>query len=61
MSIGLMHSIATVAAVLAFAGVCWWAYTPTNRQRFEDIGRSALDTDPILSPEEGRSPQENGK
>lgn len=61
MDIGLMHSIATVAAVLAFAGVCWWAYTPVNRARFEEIGRAALDTDPILSPEAGRSLQENGK
>lgn len=61
MSYGLMHSIATVAAVLAFAGVCWWAYRPANRNRFEDIGRAALDSDPILSPEHGRSLQENGK
>lgn len=57
---GLMHSIATVSAFLAFLGVCWWAYTPANRQRFEEIGRSALDTDPILAPA-GRAAQENGK
>lgn len=61
MSYGLMHSIATVAAFLAFIGVCWWAYRPANRQRFESIGRSALESDPILSPEKGRSLQENGK
>ncbi|HEX6590513.1 MAG TPA: cbb3-type cytochrome c oxidase subunit 3 [Moraxellaceae bacterium] len=61
MSYGLMHSIATVAAMLAFFGVCWWAYRPANRARFEDIGRTALETDPILSPEHGRSLQENGK
>lgn len=61
MSYAVMHSIATVAAVLAFLGVCWWAYRPANRQRFENIGREALETDPILSPESGRSLQENGK
>ncbi len=61
MSYGLMHSIATVAAFLAFAGVCWWAYRPANRQRFENIGRSPLESDPILSPEKGPSLQENGK
>lgn len=61
MDYGLMHSIATVAAFLAFIGVVWWAYRPANRARFEDIGRSALDTDPILSPKHGRSLQENGK
>lgn len=61
MDIGFMHSIATVAAFLAFIGVVWWAYTPVNRARFEEIGRSALDTDPVLSAEAGRSLQENGK
>lgn len=61
MDIGTLHSIATVAAVLAFLGVCGWAYAPSNRQRFEDIGRSALESDPVLSPEGGRSQQENGK
>lgn len=61
MDYGLMHSIATVAAFLAFIGVVWWAYRPGNRARFEDIGRAALETDPILSPEHGRSLQENGK
>ena len=61
MDYGLMHSIATVAAFLAFVGVVWWAYRPANRQRFENIGRAALENDPILSPESGRSLQEKGK
>ena len=49
MDYGTWHSVATVAAVLAFAGVVWWAYTPANRKRFEDIGRLPLENDPILS------------
>ena len=49
MDYGLMHSIATVSAVLAFTGVCWWAYRPGNRQRFEDDARMPLDTDPLLA------------
>lgn len=46
---GPLHSIATVAAVIAFAAVCWWAYRPANRQRFEDDARLVLDTDPLLA------------
>lgn len=61
MNYGLMHSIATVFAVLAFAGVCWWAYRPANRQRFESIGRQAIENDPILSHRDVRPDQENGK
>ncbi len=49
------HSIATVLAVLAFAGIVWWAYRPGNRQRFEDIGRAALDNDPILNRRDGNA------
>lgn len=54
MNYGLMHSIATVAAVLAFAGICWWAYRPANRARFENDARLVLDTDPLhASVQEG--------
>lgn len=49
MDYGTWHSIATIAAVLAFAGVVWWAYSPGNRKRFEDIGRQPLENDPILN------------
>jgi len=47
MNYGLYHSIGTVTALIAFLGVCWWAYSPTNRKRFEEDGRIALDTDPM--------------
>jgi cytochrome c oxidase cbb3-type subunit 4 len=47
MNYGLMHSIATVFAFVAFIGICWWAYRPANRARFEHIGRAPLDSDPI--------------
>lgn len=50
MNYGLYHSIATITAVLAFIGVCWWAFTPKNSKRFEEDARLAIDTDPILSP-----------
>jgi len=47
MNYGLYNSIGTVSAFLAFIGVCWWAYTPRNRQRFEEDGHLVLDTDPL--------------
>ncbi|MDF3031820.1 MAG: cytochrome [Moraxellaceae bacterium] len=56
MNHGFMQGIATVLAFAAFIAVCWWAYRPANRQRFESDARLPLDTDPIHSPvkENGR-------
>jgi cytochrome c oxidase cbb3-type subunit IV len=47
MNYALLHSIATVAAMIAFGGICWWAYTPGNRDRFEKDGHLPLETDPL--------------
>lgn len=47
MDLGLLQSIATVAAFVAFIGVAWWAYSPKNKQRFEDDAKLALDDDDI--------------
>lgn len=48
MNYGLWHSIATVLAVIAFSGVCWWAYSPHNRKRFEEDANLVLETDPLF-------------
>ena len=56
MTHGFMQGIATVLAFAAFIAVCWWAYRPANRQRFENDARLPLDTDPIHSPA-----KENGR
>lgn len=43
MNWGLLHSIATVAAFVAFIGVVWWAYSPKNKKRFQEDAQLALD------------------
>lgn len=40
-----LHSIATVAAFIAFIAIVWWAYSPKNRKRFEEDAKLALDDD----------------
>ncbi len=47
MSLGTLHSIATVAAFIAFLAIVWWAYSPENRERFEKDAQLALDDDDI--------------
>lgn len=43
----LLYIFGTFSAIFAFAGICWWAYTPANKQRFEQDAQLALDSDPL--------------
>ena len=35
MDINLLRSLITVAALVAFLGIVWWAYAPAQKSRFE--------------------------
>ncbi|MFW2177842.1 MULTISPECIES: cbb3-type cytochrome oxidase subunit 3 [unclassified Moraxella] len=50
--LGTLHSIATVAAFIAFIAIVWWAYSPSNRQRFEEDAQLALDEEDIIHTSE---------
>lgn len=43
MDINLLRSLVTVAALLAFLGIVWWAYGPSRKTRFERDARIVLD------------------
>lgn len=34
--LGLVKGMITVLTLLTFLGICWWAYRPSSRQRFEE-------------------------
>ncbi len=36
MGMGELRGIITIATMLAFAGICWWAFRSGNRRRFEE-------------------------
>ena len=36
MDTGTLGAISTVLVMLAFAGVCWWAFSPKRKKRFEN-------------------------
>lgn len=36
MDAGTLGAISTVLVMVAFFGVCWWAFSPKRKQRFED-------------------------
>ena len=35
MDINLLRALVTVAALVAFLGIVWWAYAPARKSRFE--------------------------
>lgn len=40
-----MSGLITVLAFAGFIGVCWWAYSKRNRERFERAGYMPLEDD----------------
>ena len=34
--LGFVRGVITLATLTAFLGICWWAYRPRNRARFEE-------------------------
>jgi cytochrome c oxidase cbb3-type subunit IV len=36
MDMGTLKGLSTVFVMIAFIGVCWWAYAPRRRERFKD-------------------------
>jgi cytochrome c oxidase cbb3-type subunit 4 len=41
--LGQLRGLITVVTLLTFLGICWWAYRPSNRGRFEEDARLAFD------------------
>jgi cytochrome c oxidase cbb3-type subunit 4 len=49
---GPIRGLITVLTLISFLGICWWAYRPGNRARFEADGWMAFDDAEV--PEEMR-------
>ena len=41
--LGFARGVITLLTLIAFLGICWWAYRPGNRSRFEQDGLLAFD------------------
>jgi len=49
----MISGIFTIAAMLGFIGVSWWAYTRHNRARFEEAARLPLEDEPVSCAQPG--------
>lgn len=51
MDINTLRSLSPVLVLLAFIGICWWAFSPKRRKRFEEAARLPFADEPPLSDE----------
>ena len=52
--LGILRGAITLVTLLTFLGICWWAYRPENRDRFEEDGLLAFGED---EPDRSKPPQ----
>lgn len=45
LDMGLLRGAITLVTLATFIGICWWAYRPENRDRFEADGMLAFADD----------------
>lgn len=36
MDLTTLRALSTVLVMIAFAGVCWWAFSPSRKKKFND-------------------------
>jgi len=46
-SITDLHSLSTVLVFLAFTGICWWAFSPRRKKRFEEAANLPFSDDEL--------------
>ena len=58
--LGLLRGLITLLTLFTFIGICWWAYRPANRVRFEEDGWLAFgdeEPQPVGEPQRVEKPQ----
>lgn len=48
MDLGMIRGFGTVILMLAFIGLCFWAYSPRQRRRFDDAAQLPFQGDDTL-------------
>lgn len=66
MDINFLRALSTVFVFVAFIGVCWWAFAPKRRKKFEEAAQlpfadEAGKTSSVEKPSEDESADETDK
>lgn len=46
MDINTLRGFSTILVMIAFLGVCWWAFSPKRKQRFKEAANLPFDDAP---------------
>lgn len=46
MNLVTLQGLSTIFVMLAFAGVCWWAFSPKRKKRFEEAANLPFADEP---------------
>jgi cytochrome c oxidase cbb3-type subunit 4 len=57
MSFGTLQGIGTILAMIAFIGVCWWAYGSKRKARFDEAALLPFADDDVAT-QSARKPSE---
>lgn len=64
MDVGTLGAISTVLVTLAFIGVCYWAFSPRRKKRFEEDAKLPFADDIAEKKDDktdGHHPTDDGK
>ena len=61
MDINFLRALSTVFVFLAFLGICWWAFSPKRRKKFEDAAQLPFADDPKAPSSEDERADQNKK
>ena len=60
MDLGVLRGLITLVTLLTFMGICWWAYRPGNRERFEEDGLLVFDVGEGVREKTNKSSDDEG-
>jgi cytochrome c oxidase cbb3-type subunit 4 len=46
LDLNFLRSLSPVFVMIAFAGVCWWAYAPSRRKQFDEAANLPFADEP---------------
>ena len=61
MDINTLRSLATVLVAVAFVAVCWWAFAPSRRKRFDEAAKLPFADEPQEQSEQSAADQTKHK
>jgi len=54
-----LRSFSTILVMIAFAGICWWAFSPSRKAKFDEAANLPFSDDDQLKPNDSQRQPHN--